>query len=101
MNAEIDAGGFYLPDKITLDNIAEVRASGERHITALAASGDECAFHLSALEQINSLAVALLMAWFRFAHAHGRSIVYMDVPHELRNIIDVCGLTEVLPLDEN
>lgn len=99
MNAGTQVGGFYLPDKITLDNIADVRALGEKHIfEQKTAEGNECTFHLSGLEQFNSLAVALLMAWFRYAHAHGKSIVYVDVPHDLRNIIDVSGLTEVLPI---
>ncbi len=93
------ANGFYLPDKITLDNIAEVRASGEQHISGTTTEhGGECIFHLSGLEQFNSLAVALLVAWFRYARAHGASIFYEDIPHDLRNIIDVSGLTEVLPL---
>ncbi|MCZ6641565.1 MAG: STAS domain-containing protein [Gammaproteobacteria bacterium] len=89
------ANGYFLPDKITLDNIAEVRASGERHITGC---GDECTFDLSGLKQNNSLTVALLMAWFRHAHVRGKSIVCVDVPEDLRNIIDVCGLTEVIPI---
>ena len=76
--------------------MGQVRASGEQHI---AEQRDECTFHLSALEQINSLVVALLMAWFRFAYAHGKSIVYTEIPHDLRNIITVCGLDDVLPLD--
>ncbi len=97
--ANTSTNGFYLPDKITLENIAKVRASGERHITeATIEPGDECRFDLSGLEQFNSLAVALLMAWFRYARAQGKSVVYLDVPRDLRNIIDVSGLTEVLPI---
>ncbi len=93
----MNANGFYLPDEITLDNIAEVRGAGERHITA---GGNECTFHLAGLEHNNSLAVALLMAWFRHAHVHGKTIVYVGVPEQLRNIIDVYGLSEVLPIDQ-
>ncbi|MCZ6619219.1 MAG: STAS domain-containing protein [Gammaproteobacteria bacterium] len=98
MNADITTGGFHLPDAITLANIADVRAMGEQHITELAEREDACTFHLAGLEQTNSLAVALLVAWFRYAHVHEKSIVYVDAPRDLRNIIDVYGLTEVLPI---
>ena len=100
--ADIADDGFYLPDEITIDNIAEVRASGEQHITVVnIEQSDGCRFYLSKLEKFNSLTVALLIAWFRFAHTHGKSIVYIDVPHDLRNIIDVYGLDGVLPLRDH
>lgn len=95
MSISADANGFRLPGSVSFDNFTDVRTAGEH---AISENGNECVLSLSGLGQSNSIAVALLVAWFRFANSHGKSIVYVDVPEDLRNIIEVSGLTEVLHL---
>jgi anti-anti-sigma regulatory factor len=87
---------FSLPPRIDFENFASVRAAGEQF---LAERADENAVvDLSALESCNSIAVALLMAWFRFAHARGQEVVYAGAPQDLLGIVEISGLMEVLPL---
>lgn len=87
---------FRLTGRVTFDNLTEQRAAGE---AALAAAGSRAVFDLSQLEGGNSAAVALLMAWFREADRLDKSIVFVGVPEELRNIIELSALTDVLPVE--
>ena len=52
------------------------RAAGESYLDE---HSDESVFDLSGLEECNSAAVALMMAWVRYAHVHGKSVVYSGV----------------------
>jgi ABC-type transporter Mla MlaB component len=79
---------------VDFDNLVEIRAAGERHIDA----SSEPVFDLSGLKQSSSVAVALLVAWFRYAHVHGKVVTFVGVPTELMNIIEVSDLEEVLPV---
>ena len=87
---------FLLPASIDFQNLMTVRAHGEAFIDEHSAS----VFSLSGLQESNSSAAVLLTAWFRYAHLQGKSIVFVDVPVDLRNIIDLCELDKVLPLEE-
>lgn len=90
---------FSLPPRVGVDNFAAVRAAGEQF---LAERRDEKAVvDLSGLESSNSITVALLMTWFRFAHARGQEVVYAGVPQDLLSIIEISGLMEVLPLSRD
>ena len=90
---------FSLPPRIDFENFAAVRAAGEQF---LAQRPDEKAVvDLSSLESSNSITVALLMTWFRFAHARGQEVVYAGAPQDLLSIIEISGLMEVLPLSRD
>jgi hypothetical protein len=43
--------------------------------------------------------VALLLSWYRYAHARDKTIVYTHAAADLANIVRVFGLQEILPLD--
>lgn len=94
---------FELPSAVRFDNLQAVRVAGEAYLDGPAdVQGDgrirDAVFDLSPLSECNSAAVALLMAWVRYAHAHGRSVAYVDPPVDLVNIIDVAGLSQTLPI---
>jgi phospholipid transport system transporter-binding protein len=91
----LNAAPFQIPSAIHFDNLSEVRQAGESY---LAGQAESVVFDLSPLEDCNSAAVALLMAWLRYAHAHGVSVVYAHAPVDLVNIIEVVGLTGTLPV---
>ena len=50
------------------------------------------------LTRANSVSVAVLSAWHRRALIHQKSIVFVNLSQELRNIISFSGLDEVLDL---
>lgn len=85
---------FSVSGRITFDNFPLLRAEGERHI----ASGPHAVFNLADLAEGTSVAVALLMAWFRHAHHLDKTVAFEDVPESLLNIIEVSGLAGVLPV---
>ena len=80
---------------MSFDSLAELRAQGEDFVDS---QGDTAAFDLAGLNDCNSAAVALLMAWFRYANAHDKTIVYTRPATDLVNLIRVTGLDEILPL---
>jgi ABC-type transporter Mla MlaB component len=86
---------FALPRSVDFQGFDGTRCAGEAHVDE---QTDEALFDLSTLEEYNSAAVALLMAWLRYAHAQGKSVVYAGAPAELLNLIDVGGLSGTLPV---
>jgi phospholipid transport system transporter-binding protein len=90
------AGASYLPSgRVTLATLMTLRRAGE---AAIAEAEDEVEFDLSGVENGNSAGVALLIAWFREAERLDKRIVFRHVPEDLLNIVDLSGLTPVLPL---
>lgn len=75
----------------------QIRKEGEVAITA---AGDPVVVDLSGIENGNSAAVALLMAWFRAAQAQEKSIRFVGARAEIRNIVELSGLTAVLPIED-
>jgi phospholipid transport system transporter-binding protein len=78
--------------------MARIRAEGA---AAIAAAGEHVQVDLSGLERGNSVAVALLMAWLRTAQGDDKSLVFTGAPAELTNIIELSGMSDVLPLQES
>lgn len=93
---EVTASGHNVRITGTVDfvNFAEVRSAVELVLD----DHDAIAVDLSGLDEANSVTVALLLAWFRAASREDKSLVLVDVPRDLRNIIDFSGLTELLPI---
>ena len=89
-----EVAGFQLPDHVDFENLMAIRAEGERYIDGT----DEPQFDLSGLADSSSAAAALLVAWFRYAHARGKVAEFENVPPGLMNIMEVTELSEILPL---
>ncbi|NIP13612.1 MAG: STAS domain-containing protein [Pseudomonadales bacterium] len=90
---------FSPPPLVDFGNFASVRSAGEQYLAE--SVGERAVVDLTGLESCNSIAVALLMAWFRFAHARGQEVVYAGAPQDLLSIIEISGLMEVLPLSSD
>lgn len=92
-----DAGAidYRLRGRVTFGNLVRIREEGRQ---AIARAGEQAVFDLSGLERGNSAAVALLMDWFRAAEHGGKSIRFVAPPVELENIVELSGLTDLLPL---
>ncbi|MDG2278677.1 MAG: STAS domain-containing protein [Pseudomonadales bacterium] len=59
---------------------------------------DKISVDLSPLKQANSVIVAILSAWHRHASLQHKSIVFVNLSQELRNIIALSGLDKVIEL---
>ena len=91
-----DTRASYRPEgHVTFDNLIARRRDGEAFI---ASSGEHVVMDLSGLEDGNSAAVALLMAWYRKAELEGKELEFRRAPAELIKIIDLSGMTSVLPV---
>lgn len=97
MSALSDSADYRLTGAVTFDSMARIRAEGA---AAIAAAGKRVLVDLSGLERGNSVAVALLMAWLRAAQHEDKSLVFAGAPAELTNIIELSGMTDVLPLQD-
>ena len=82
-----------LPAEISFDNAEDVKQRGRDYISKLEG---EIQFDVSAIAQANSLAVAVFSAWHRTASLQDKSIVFVNLSQELRNIIALSGLDEVI-----
>ena len=50
------------------------------------------------VEKSSSVGLSLLLAFMRDARAEKKSLVLRDLPEDMREIAQVCGLLELLPL---
>ena len=87
---------FQLPERVRFDNAESVRGAGERFLDKVAGAAE---FSLGALRESNSVVVALLLAWVRHARARGIPLRFVAIPADLRNIIELYGVADILPLE--
>ena len=52
---------------------------------------------LAGVRRIDSAGLALLVEWLRQAQCKGISIHFENIPSQMRAIVTVCGLEEILP----
>lgn len=91
------AADYRLEGAVSFETMARIRAAGE---AAIDEAGERAVVDLSGLESGNSVTVALLMAWLRAAERAGKTLVITAAPVELINIVELSGMTSVLPLAE-
>jgi phospholipid transport system transporter-binding protein len=85
-----------LPDAVRHDDAGPVRLAGERVLDETSGGVE---FSLAPLKESNSVVVALLLAWVRYAQMRNKSIRFVDVPDDLRNIIELYGVADILPVE--
>jgi len=87
---------YRFPERLAYADAASVRAEGERRLSA---ASDGLRVSLADLLDHSSIVVAVLLAWVRHGERLGRTLTLVDVPAELRNIIDLYGVASLLPLE--
>jgi len=87
--------GYELPVVVNFDNLVEQRGAGEAYIDG----SEQAVFDLGRLSGASSAVVALMVAWFRYAHAHGKVLSFVNVPEGVMNIVEVSELTDLLPIE--
>ena len=83
-----------LPERLTM---AEARATLAR-LTPLLASADEPVIDASALRELDSAAVALLLSCQRVAQARGKQLRIDGAPARLGQLAQLYGVSELLGL---
>jgi phospholipid transport system transporter-binding protein len=77
---------------LTLGNVAAVLAEGR----ALLAEGVGTV-DLAEVTELDSSALALLLAWLREAKAGGRALAFANLPASLQTIARLYGVEDLLP----
>jgi phospholipid transport system transporter-binding protein len=88
-----EAGRLLLSGPVTLANVAELLEAGRREL----ATGAMATVDLAGVTDLDSSALALLLAWLRDARAAGRSLVFANLPEGLRTIARLYGVEDLLP----
>ncbi len=89
---------YRLPAEVNFANLVSLRDAGQQHIDAADDSTGVAEFDLAGLVGAGSAVVALLIAWFRYGHAHGKVVRFLQVPAPIMNIIEVSDLADILPI---
>ena len=87
-----EAGRIVLSGPVTLANVAAVLEEGRRHLADGASTVD-----LGEVTELDSSALALLLAWLREARAAGRSLAFANLPAALQTIARLYGVEAMLP----
>jgi phospholipid transport system transporter-binding protein len=85
-------GRIVLSGPVTLANVAQVLEEGRRHLAEGAATVD-----LAEVSELDSSALALLLAWLREAKAAGRALAFTNLPESLQTIARLYGVQDLLP----
>lgn len=86
--------GLRLSGVLTLETAAQALAASAAWPEAVSR------IDLSAVERSDSAGVALLLEWWRRARERDVALRYLNAPAQMRAIIDVSGLADILPMDE-
>lgn len=80
---------------ITVDNVVSLLGQGRDQFTASPLTVD-----LSAVTDVDSSALSLLLEWRRDAVRAGRVIRYANLPANLRSLAKLYGVTELLAMND-
>lgn len=95
--AERAPGLFQLAGVLDYRSAPALREQGGRLIGASQGAG--CVIDCTAVEKSSSVGLSLLLAFMRDAEAAGKSPQVRGLPQDMRQIAQVSGLLEVLPLE--
>lgn len=87
----IEGGRGKLAGPVTLDTVNAVLEEGNRVFTAASVTLD-----LAGVTDVDSTAVSLLLEWRRSALRGKRVIEYVNYPANLKSLIELYGVDELL-----
>ncbi len=94
--AEVGSGTLRLSGVLDFRSGPQLRVAGKKLIGESQAK--ELLLDCSAVEKSSSVGVALLLAFMRDAAAAGKTLSMSGLPSDMRQIAQVSGLEELLPL---
>ena len=89
---------WALPQEVTFETAEDLKQVG---LECIAQAEGDLQLDVGGVQQANSIAVALLCAWHRHASLQHKSIVFVNLSQELRNIIALSGLDDVIAVGPN
>ena len=87
----VSDGSARVSGPVTLANVNAVLDEGRRTLTA-----SEVTVDLSGVTEVDSTCVSLLLEWRREAQRNKRTIRYTHLPHNLKSLMALYGVSELL-----
>ena len=94
---EVKNNTVFVSGAIDFDNVVLLWQQGIALIDALK-EAKEIKVDLKALKESDSSGVALLTGWVRVTQEKNKTILFMKMPSFMQDILQVCGLEDVLPV---
>lgn len=94
---EVKNNTVFVSGAIDFDNVVLLWQQGIALIDALK-EAKEIKVDLKALKESDSSGVALLTGWVRVTQEKNKTILFMNMPSFMQDILQVCGLEDVLPV---
>lgn len=90
---EVSDGKFVLSGNLNYETVPLLWKTSQE----LFASKNSLSIDLTGVQQSNSAALALLLEWMKLIDSNGNSIEFLNLPEQLREIAQLCGLDQKLP----
>jgi len=87
-----DGDCFRIEGSLTLRTAADLLAAGRRLFVEPISRVD-----LSAVTELDSAALGLLIEWLREARAERREIAFLNLPDNLKSLGELYGVLDLLP----
>lgn len=94
---EVKNNTVFVSGAIDFDNVVLLWQQGIVLIDVLK-EAKEIKVDLKALKESDSSGVALLTGWVRVTQEKNKTILFMNMPSFMQDILQVCGLEDVLPV---
>lgn len=91
-----EGGSLRVSGRLTMDSIG---ASFNESMQPL--DGKDWTIDLAQVEEADSAAVSLLLAWLRNAQRHEAKLNFINVPDNLHSLADLYGVADALPLNHS
>lgn len=88
-------GQFRLLGELGFDTVPALLRHAEGRLTAC----PRLEIDLAGVSRADSAGLALLIEWLRQARARAQEIRFVNMPEQMRALVRVSGLDEVLPLE--
>jgi phospholipid transport system transporter-binding protein len=97
MNATVTAKGevLHLEGALQFATVPTVLEQSERY-AARPELPDKLTIDFSAITEVDSSAVALLLEWRRLAAARGKSLAFVNLPANLEALAGLYGVTDLI-----
>lgn len=89
-----DGETLCIRGELDFDSVAELWSATE----SLFAAASPSKIDLGGISRANSAGVALLVEWFGRTRLQGQTLVFVNVPEQMRAIIAIADLDQMLPL---
>lgn len=91
-----EGNSLRVSGRLTMDSIGTLFGEAMQ-----ALDGKNWTIDLAGVEEADSAAVSLLLAWLRNAQQHAAMLTFVNVPDNVRSLADLYGVADALPLNHS